>query len=774
MTDRLVLLVPSLEGKPKRLRFSSAQVRLGRDPRCEVSFTGEQHAVVSALHAEVVSRDGKAVLVHRSQSNATLLNDRPVDGDAQLFAGDRIRLGNSGPQIVVESGEGVGQRTVAHKPGKPPGPDAAGANVGFGLGQGGLIGRDTVLCAFVLDHPHVSRRHARIRRHDGKWLVADEGSANGTFINGRQIRQETELGPGDVLDIGPFSLSLDGACLRSCSRRNNISLVASGLTVVVPGAGGKGKTALLNDIAFGIDPGEFICVLGPSGSGKSTLLGVASGRRNPSGGSVQVNGRDLHRNFEALKEDIVVVPQSCGMHDSLSVYQTLDFTAALRLPGDTGPQERREQVDAFLQLTGIDHRAGTKVRQLSGGQLKRLGLACELVSDPSLLFLDEVTSGLDEKADLEMMQLFRKLADTGKTVLCVTHNLAHVEQCCHRLLVLTAGGRVAFFGKPDETKAWFQVDSLGELYARLESKAPERWAAEFQTSLLSKTASPDREPTAAPAVLAPAGRRESGLANLVGGLFHQTLILTRRFLAVIAGDLPALAATFGQAILVTFLMCLVFGAITSGDAPLSVIARRQELRNLLFLVCVSCFWLGANNSAKEIVKERRIYERERNFNLLPAAYWISKLSVLGALGSLQAAILSLTVHWWCEVPGDVSGFLLAAMLVTLVGSCLGLAISANARTEELASALVPAVVIPQIILAGVVASLSDLPLWIARVAVSAYWGQHLLERTIPEGERLGDDESPLAPACIAALAVHAILFMAVTLAGLKLRARAVG
>ena len=103
---------------------------------------------------------------------------------------------------------------------------------------------------------------------------------------------------------------------------------------------------------------------------------------------------------------------------------------------------------------------------------------------PSLLFLDEVTSGLDEQTDRDMMDLFRSVADTGKTVVCITHSLANVERTCHLVVILTAGGRLAFVGKPAEALEYFGIARLGDVYERLAEQPAEHWQQAFQASPL--------------------------------------------------------------------------------------------------------------------------------------------------------------------------------------------------------------------------------------------------------------------------------------------------
>ena len=135
----------------------------------------------------------------------------------------------------------------------------------------------------------------------------------------RGSRRPTALKPGDRIDIGPFSLQFDGTALVSRSRSNNIELAARGLKRVVQDRATGQPLRLLDDISLVIRPREFVCLLGPSGSGKSTLLAILSGRNPPEAGTVTLNGEDLYAHFEALKEDIAVVPQKDVLHDSLAV-----------------------------------------------------------------------------------------------------------------------------------------------------------------------------------------------------------------------------------------------------------------------------------------------------------------------------------------------------------------------------------------------------------------------------------------------------------------------
>lgn len=765
------LRIISPQGQTTDRIVAANVVRLGRDPACEVAFDAAVYPKVSGEHACIERTASGWLLTPRSQSNKTLLNDQPITQPAALKVGDRIRLGFTGPTVEIVNIEGPPNEEY----GATVQADTRHLNLlrgslaaeRFEIGGGGIIGRQRGAVQFLLDHPHVSRRHASLRVDDGNVVLTDLGSANATHVNGRLITGPAMLQPGDRIDIGPFSLRFDGDALVSHSRSNNIELAGRKLTRVIKDQATGKPFTLLHDINLVIRPREFVCLLGPSGSGKSTLLAMLSGRHAPDGGSVTINGEDLHANFEALKRDIAVVPQKDVLHESLALGAALRYTAELRLPPDTAGDEIESRVSAILDVVGLGNRRATLIRHLSGGQVKRASLANEMMAGPSLLFVDEVTSGLDEQTDREMMELFRQVADSGKTVVCITHNLANVEANCHLVVILTEGGRLAFAGTPEEAKSYFGVTRLGEVYRELTERKPEEWQAKFQTSSffglyvreriaaevdpqdeVREEHEPDERPTVNP--------------------FRQTWILIRRYLSVWQGDRQALLAMLGQSLLVAVLLGIVFGRLDTVEDPFE---RAQRTINLLFLLNVSCFWFGCNNAAKELVKERVSYERERDFNLRIDSYFASKFVVLILIAWIQVLLLFGIIRLWCGPAGSAVGQGVVLAAVAAAGTMLGLLISALARTEEVAAALVPIAIIPQIILAGIIAPLQGLGKLLADGLITARWAARALEALLPE-ETLVQGERVSYRGQVAIVAAHVVVFAAATLVVLWHQGRA--
>jgi len=334
-------------------------------------------------------------------------------------------------------------------------------------------------------------------------------------------------------------------------------------------------------------------------------------------GAVRVNGQDLYANFRPEAGQTRRRAAAGLLHNSLPVGSALRYTAELRLPPDTGRDEIHTSVGDILEVVGLTKRRGTLIRDLSGGQVKRAEFGQRLMARPSLLFLDEVTSGLDEQTDRDDMELFRQVADNGKTVVCITHSLPTWSDLS-LVVILTEGGKLAFVGTPEEARTYFGIARLGDVYRKLAQRPAAQWQADFRANPLHERYVADRLPsgiddeTAEPPLVPVAETRPS-----VNPLW-QAAILARRYGRHLARDPMAMLTLLGQAFLVALLLGVVFGKLADVEIPFERAVRTQ---NLLFLLNVSCFWFGCNNAAKELVKERVIYERERDFTCASAVTW---------------------------------------------------------------------------------------------------------------------------------------------------------
>lgn len=241
---------------------------------------------------------------------------------------------------------------------------------------------------------------------------------------------------GDSIRIGSDRLVLNvDETLTQYAESGHMRLDAINLSKVV----GKG-TQILHDISLSIMPKEFVAILGPSGSGKSTLLDALNGLRPATTGTVLVNGTNFYRNYQAFQAQLGYVPQKNIIHEELTIAQALEYAAKLRMPPDTTPAERQQRVTEVLTELGLNHRRDVPISRLSGGQQRRVCIGAELLTQPSLFFLDEATSGLDPGTEADLMFLLRQLADQGRTILIITHATQNIREC-DLVIYLAAGGR---------------------------------------------------------------------------------------------------------------------------------------------------------------------------------------------------------------------------------------------------------------------------------------------------------------------------------------------
>lgn len=272
-------------------------------------------------------------------------------------------------------------------------------------------------CDFEIASPLVSREHAKLYCGSAGVEIEDLHSTNGTFVNGQRLHSRMSLKQNDCITIASFAFLFTGEALEPIDTSGRVCVEVKGLYKEVVDRSTKQTRRLLDDINLVIEPGEFVAIFGTSGSGKSTLLDALNGRRPATGGKVLYNGTDLYTSFDVFRATIGYVPQQDIVHRKITIQHALEYTAHLRLPPDTSDEEINVYISKVLDKVGLADKSMQAIETpapLSGGQLKRVSLAVELVANPNILFLDEVTSGLDAGTDKRMMHLFANLAADQK------------------------------------------------------------------------------------------------------------------------------------------------------------------------------------------------------------------------------------------------------------------------------------------------------------------------------------------------------------------------
>lgn len=747
---KMVVYIPGEETREEFL--SKAVTTLGRRRTNMIQILSP---IVSGEHARIeLTRKGHTI-IDLNSTNGTYVNGKrlkPMEPHL-LASNDIIRfsdaLGNSARlTYVAPSAFGdIGETDLS-------GSFQLTANVSY-------IGRNPG-AAVSLSHPAVSWNHAKVvKRADNSYTIQDLSSSNGTFVNGTQLRREHKLERGDVIQIGPFNLVYQGEdTFVPFSAERNFRLEAVDLEKTfypTNRLGLKDKSrpkTVLHNLNLVINPREFVAVVGGSGTGKSTLLKALSGVSRATAGSVLVNGDDLYDNFNLYRTMMGYVPQDDIIHHDIPVRRALRYAARLRLP-DAGPQEIEARIDSVLEKVGLSAQSESIVRNLSGGQRKRVSIAAELLAEPWIFFLDEPTSGLDPGLEKLMMDTLRQLADEGRTIVLVTHATRNITDNCDQVAFMARGGELTFFGPPRQATEFFQVDNFPDIYTRLSQTfrshndptvpqaikpaydeyvaslppaadgqakvlAGPLWAAHYRRSPVYKTYVANRQ-TGEVARPITAGR---GAGAGLKEQLQQFGVLAQRYLDLIRHDKLSLWILLAvMPVIGLFLLLISDGAALVGNtaAEIQAILDAQaaysivnKAQTLLFMMALSANLLGVFAAAYEIIKEEPVYRRERMINLGIPPYFASKFVVLGVFMVLQALLLLVVLALKVDFPR--SGAIVWAPLeyyftlvfTALASVALGLFISALATSRDMVIYLVLIALFVQIVFSGAIFELSPL------------------------------------------------------------------
>ena len=658
---------------------------------------------ISREHARIVACDEGFQLTDLGSTNGTWVDGERVGelpvalrpGAEVLVGGERMLwvIGDA-TEVVWPSADTV---------------DATARVVGFD-GRRLTIGRDAANDV-ALEDPKVSRWHAEVVARDDRVELHDLGSRNGTWVDG-QLAMRAQLRTGSQIRVGSYVLTFDGTGFRARDARCDARLNATDLTVVV------GGQTLVQPCSLYVEPGQLVGVIGRSGSGKTTLVKALAGVLEPSGGSVELAGDPVRDRLV----DVGYVPQDEIVHPLLSVREALRYAARLRLPLDLDAGEIHVVVQRVLEELALEQRGDHRIATLSGGERKRAGVAVELLGRPSVLFLDEPTTGLDPSLEARMMRLLRELADGARAVVVVTHATRSLE-LCDRLAIIGPGGRLAFFGAPADALSHFGVEHYDDLYEAVE------------------TASGELPVTPAPAPAVAAQARERPPAPRRGSCAAQARVLTQRYARLLVRDRRNLAILLGQ----VPLLAIAIGALFANDVfDPGRDGNANDAAQVLFLLVTTTFWLGAIAAAREIIKERAVVARERAAGVRLGAYLASKAAVLFALAAIQATALTaivLAIRPLHESPRTYAAVLAILVATAIVAVAAGLVVSAIARSEDQAASYIPLLLIPQLLFAGAIVPLSKMGPVLEAVAavVPSRWAFAAIGTAIDMTGRIGVD-----------------------------------
>ena len=497
---------------------------------------------------------------------------------------------------------------------------------------------------------------------------------------------------------------------------------------------GEAETPLLSSLSAWYPASHFGAILGPSGCGKSTLLKVIAGILPHTSGSIFWQGKDLE-NEDLPAHQLGYVPQFSCTQPRLSVQENLFYGARLRQKGTR--QEIEARVEQVMEETGLQDLQDRRAGVLSGGQLRRLSLAMELTTRPSLLLADEVTSGLDPKSEEEITELLSSLArEQGRLVLLVTHSLRHMES--YDSITVLTDGHLAYSADPRDLTDYFRVKSPELIFPTLATQSGQEWANRWNAlpmpeGLTSENILGELES------ISIAEEKENSL-QLPSLLSQATTWLSRRIKIFLRDPaqvflqlslllvFPAVVTLFayrGLPEVRNMAMSSDTGVVEQLRDSLSFTIQSSRVGTLvsglaMFQVILLAL-MGSNNSAREVVGDRAILEKEKLAGLRPGAALLGMGIFLSFLVLAQAGWMTLFVRAVCQFPGGLEAQFMPFLLVTGSITALCLAISSWTSSSEQASLGSLYLVGFQLPLSGAILALPDFLGVITRPWISAYW-----------------------------------------------------
>ena len=664
---------------------------------------------VSQRHFEIHRTGGEFTIQDLNSTNGTYLNN------VRLTSGRPLPLRHN---MVVRIGNdefGVSVGFVFQNPAM-----AGGLGEGFQAGAATQLPRNLAFtigrspdCNIVLDHPEVSRTHARILQLGDTFILEDRRSLNGTFLNGQRI-ERAELHEGDLIQILNFMLVFrDGQVVQYQSTGMRVDV--ENLNQDVRARGGSQR--ILEDISLTVLPREFVAVVGSSGAGKTTLLNALIGYR-PGKGKVRLNGRDFYAEYEKYRSQLGFVPQNDILHMTLTVEKALDYAARLRLPGNLSKKERQERITGVLETVSMNTPTirKTRIGSLSGGQRKRVSIAAELLADPKLIYLDEATSGLDPGLEKKLMYTLRRMADEGRTIILITHATSNIVQTDH--VAFLSQGRLIYFGPSQETLDFFEVEEFADIYERIERNGAEweqifrnKKPEHYQKYVLGRRSTL----RAVPEQAAPKARYGAG------DFLRQLWVLAQRNFNVLLSD-PLTLALMLLLFPVTALLQLVIAKtdvltgnlailadpVAAAKTMLSSYIPLADTNTFVFVMGLEAVLVGLYVPPNELIRERSIYLRERTVNLKMLPYLLSKVLIYAIFAAIQVALYLLILSIGVDFPKQgllmpgASELFITLFLTMMAGIGIGMVVAAVSRSTDMAIYILVMLLFFQFFFAGTI------------------------------------------------------------------------
>ena len=509
----------------------------------------------------------------------------------------------------------------------------------------------------------------------------------------------------------------------SKTRDNKIEFTANNIEYKFS-SGKKG----LYDFTFKEESGRLVGIMGGSGSGKSTLLNVLNGNYPPSVGKIKINGIGLYESPKLLEGVIGFVPQDDLLIEELSVFENLYYNGKLCF-GNYEDGKLVELVNEVLVSIGLIEAKDLKVgnplsKTISGGQRKRLNIALELIREPSILFVDEPTSGLSSNDSEIIMDLLKVLALKGKLIFVVIHQpSSEIYKMFDQLIILDVGGYPIYKGDPVDAVVYFKklinhvnadesecetcgnvnpeqifniidmkvVDEYGELTGN-RKVSPLEWN-EYYKNLI------DPKPN------------ENKKQKIPDSIFKIPSLL-KQFRIFFIRDVKSKLTNTQYMIITLFEAPLLAGILAFFMKYLETNYLKHELEytfynsdNLpqyLFISVIVALFIGLTTSSEEIIGNLKILQREKFLNLSKGSYLFSKIGIMFLISAIQTVFYVLVGNFILGIHGLFFAHWMILFSTSCFANLLGLNISASFNSVKVIYILIPICIIPQLLFSGII------------------------------------------------------------------------
>jgi ABC-type multidrug transport system ATPase subunit len=497
------------------------------------------------------------------------------------------------------------------------------------------------------------------------------------------------------------------------------------------------KQKILANLTFTAVQGNLVGIIGGSGSGKTTLMNLMIGMMEPATGRISLNRLDPFRDSRQLEGVFGYIPQDDLLIEDLTVFENL-YYAACQCFGHKTREEIINLVEQTLTSLGLIEKRDLKVgsvlnKIISGGQRKRLNIALELIREPSVLFIDEPTTGLSSKDSENIMDLLRDLTLKGKLVFTIIHQpSSDIYKMFDRVLILDQGGYMVYYGNPVDSVVYFKtIDSqinanLGEcpscgnvnseiIFNILEAQVvdefghytdkrkvkPKEWSEKFksqQTEILPE------EVTEAP---------EKNLDR--PGKIRQFALYLSRDIKSKLSNTQYVILTILEAPVLAFILSSIIKYVPDPNSRIYLFSENENIPVYIFMSIIVAAFLGLTISAEEIFQDSKILKREQFLNLSRHSYLLAKITLLILISSLQSLLFVAVANPILEIKGLFFNYWLAFFTTSFCTNMLGLIISESFNSVITIYIVIPLLLIPMMVLSGAMFSFDKLNRHVARM-----------------------------------------------------------